>query len=56
MKKPTPDQSLTVRERLLLFCVASATDWQHAGVAPEVVTTMVVRGLIERDATSRREG
>ncbi len=23
---------LTVRERILLFCVASGTDWQRAGV------------------------
>jgi hypothetical protein len=30
--------------------VASGTDWQNADVTPEVVTTIVVRGLIERDA------
>jgi hypothetical protein len=23
---------LTVRERVLLYCAASGTDWQHAGV------------------------
>ena len=51
--KPTTDQSLTVRERMLLFCVASDTDWQHAGITPEVVTTMVIRGMIERDTSGR---
>ena len=35
--------------RLLLFCVASGTDWERAGVPRATVTTMVVRGLIERD-------
>jgi hypothetical protein len=33
-----------------LFCAASGTDWQHAGVTGEQVTTMVVKGLISRDA------
>ena len=41
---------LTVRERVLLYCAASGTDWQHAGVTGEHVTTMVVKGLISRDA------
>ena len=44
---------LTVRERVLLFCAASNTDWEHAGVPGETVTAMVVRGLIERDAGGR---
>jgi hypothetical protein len=35
---------LTVRERVLLYCAASGTDWQHAGVRGEQVTTMVVKG------------
>jgi hypothetical protein len=43
----------TVRERVLLFCAASNTDWEHAGIAGETVTTMVVKGLIERDARGR---
>ena len=37
-------------ERMLLFCVASNTDWQHTTIPGEIVTTMVVKGLIERDA------
>jgi hypothetical protein len=42
--------ALSVRERVLLFCAASGTDWQHAGIPGEIVTAMVVKGLIERDA------
>jgi hypothetical protein len=44
---------LTVRERVLLFCAASNTDWEHAGIPGETVTAMVVKGLIERDAGGR---
>jgi hypothetical protein len=29
----------------LLFCVASDTDWEHAGITGTTVTTMIVRGL-----------
>jgi hypothetical protein len=42
--------ALRVSERMLLFCVASNTDWQHTTIPGEIVTTMVVKGLIERDA------
>jgi hypothetical protein len=55
MAKPTPDspvaqaQALSVPVRLLLFCVATRTDWERAGVTRATVTTAVVRGLIERD-------
>jgi len=52
-KRPTPESTtldLTVRERILLFCIASETDWQRAGIAGETVTTMAVKDLIERDA------
>jgi hypothetical protein len=45
--------ALSIRERLLLFCVASDTDWEHAGIAGVTVTAMVVRGMIERDAGGR---
>jgi hypothetical protein len=44
---------LSVLERLLLFCIASHTDWQKAGVTETTVTAMMVRGLIERDAGGR---
>ena len=43
-------KGLTVRERVLLFCAASGTDWQHAGIPAETVTAMIVKGLIERNA------
>ena len=52
MAKPKPDspvQALSVPARLLLFCVAARIDWERAGVTRGTVTTMVVRGLIERD-------
>jgi hypothetical protein len=45
--------ALTVPERVLLFCVASDTDWQKAGISSETVTLMVVKGLVERDAEVR---
>ena len=35
---------------MLLFCVASNTDWKHSAIPGEIVTTMVVKGLIDRDA------
>jgi hypothetical protein len=32
--KPTADAApaLSIPERILLFCVASGTDWEHAGI------------------------
>jgi hypothetical protein len=42
--------ALSIPERILLFCVASRTEWERAGIAGTTVTAMVVRGLIERDA------
>ena len=41
---------LGVPERVLLFCVASGTEWARAGVTGATATAMVVRGLIERDS------
>jgi hypothetical protein len=41
---------LSVPERVLLFCVASGTEWARAGVTGATATAMVVRGLIERDS------
>ena len=43
-------EALRVSERMLLFCAASNTDWKHPAIPAEIVTTMVVKGLIERDA------
>jgi hypothetical protein len=48
-KPPKPNTpSLGVRERMLLFCVGSGTDWQRAGVTGETITALVMRGLIPR--------
>jgi hypothetical protein len=41
--------SLTVPERVLLFCLASNTDWQRASVTHVCAQQMMVRGLVERD-------
>ena len=38
---------LSIPERVLLFCAASDTDWEHAGITG---MTVIVRGLIQRDA------
>jgi hypothetical protein len=56
MTKAKPDamivhaEALTVPERILLFCVASKTEWEWAGITGATVTTVVVKGLIQRDA------
>ena len=56
MARPKPDamivhaEALTVPERILLFCVASKTEWEWAGITGATVTTVVVKGLIQRDA------
>jgi hypothetical protein len=40
---------LSVQERVLLFCIASETEWKRAGVTRSTVASMIVRGLIQRD-------
>ncbi|HKD26252.1 MAG TPA: hypothetical protein VKC66_10145 [Xanthobacteraceae bacterium] len=53
-RPPTPGTAaLGVRERVLLFCVASGTDWQRAGVTGETVTVLIVRGLLVRDGKGK---
>ena len=42
-------EALSIPARLLLFCVATRTDWERAGITRATVTTTVIRGLIERD-------
>src|SRR6516164_2398977 len=42
--------ALRASERMLLFCVASNTDWKHPAIPGEIVPTMVVKGLIDRNA------
>jgi hypothetical protein len=41
---------LNVPERVLLFCLASGTEWAQAGVTGATTTMMLVRGLVERDS------
>jgi hypothetical protein len=41
--------NLSVSERVLLFCVASGTEWERAGITGPVVTSAIVRGLVQRD-------
>jgi hypothetical protein len=41
---------LSVPERVLLFCVASGTEWARVGVSGATATAMVVKGMIKRDA------
>jgi hypothetical protein len=45
---------LSVQERMLLFCLASGTDWQRAGVNVGAATPLVVRNLVERDHSPAR--
>jgi hypothetical protein len=41
---------LGIPERLLLFCIASHTEWARAGITGATAAAMVVRGRVERDA------
>ena len=56
MTRPKPDTAvqaaaLSVPERVLLFCAASGTDWERAGVTGTMVTATVIKGLIAREPT-----
>jgi hypothetical protein len=50
MTKPKPDstvaqtEALSIPERILVFCVASHTERERAGIIGATVTTMVVEG------------
>jgi hypothetical protein len=51
-KAPSIDSiaaELTVPERVLLFCLASDTNWVKAGVTHSTVQHLLVRNLVERD-------
>jgi hypothetical protein len=39
---------LTVPERVLLFCVASGTDWVKDGVTHATAQHLLIRNLVER--------
>jgi hypothetical protein len=51
-KAPTTDTiaaELTVPERVLLFCLASDTNWVKAGVSHSTTQHLLVRNLVKRD-------
>jgi hypothetical protein len=45
--------ALSVRERVLLFCIASDTDWLLARITAETATALLLKGLLQRDTTGR---
>jgi hypothetical protein len=45
--------TLRISERILLFCIASKTEWERAGITGAEVTAMVIRGLIGRDPAGK---
>jgi hypothetical protein len=45
---------LRVPERVMLFCLASATDWERAGVTHATAQHLLLRGLINRASTPAR--
>jgi hypothetical protein len=52
----TPDAigaSLSMRERVPLFCLGSDTEWVRVGIPPSTVAHMIVRSLVERDTAGR---
>ena len=57
MTRPKPESAnvqaaaLSVPERVLLFCVASETDWKRAGITDALPTSMIIKGLIAREPT-----
>jgi hypothetical protein len=40
---------LPVSERVMLFCLASGTDWVRAGVRHATAQQVLARGLVDRD-------
>ena len=44
--------AVAVPERVMLFCLASDTDWQKAGVTHATAQHLMVRGLIDRGAAA----
>ena len=45
---------LIVPERMLLFCLASGTDWAKAGVTHATAQHMLGKNLVERDQAATR--
>jgi hypothetical protein len=59
MAKPKLDspavqaEALGIPERFLLFCIASKTEWERAGITGPTVTAMVIKGLIGREPAGK---
>jgi hypothetical protein len=45
--------NLTAPERVLLFCLASGTQYALIGITHATVLQMIVRSFVERDAAGR---
>src|SRR5437588_6937181 len=55
--RPSPAKTasdLRVPERIMLFCLASGTDWERAGVTHATAQQLLVRDLIDRDQSAGR--
>jgi len=54
-REPTPEAGaakLNVLQRVLLFCVASNTDWRKVGITSPTVQLAIIKNLIDRDETT----
>jgi hypothetical protein len=54
LKPETIASDLRPPERMMLFCLASGTDWEHAGVLHATPQHLLLRGLIDRAPTPAR--
>ena len=52
-KRDDPAADLTVSERILLFCLASNTDWIRAGIAPSIAQAMTIKNYVVRDSAGK---
>jgi len=50
----TIESDLLPQERIMLFCLASGTDWHMAGVTYAMTHHLLVKKLIDRDHTGAR--
>jgi hypothetical protein len=46
-------EGLTAPERVLLFCLASGTQYARIGITHATVQQMIVRNFVERNAAGR---
>ena len=55
--RPSPAKiasDLRVPERIMLFCLASSTDWERDDVTNANAHHLLMRGLIDRDQSAGR--